>query len=217
MVKTIDIDVSSAKKTLDELRRLYTEKQFQRIVYSALKRTGEQTRTAVKRIVQNKYVVKQNDVLKRIGKPNTQFGGAGLGVQCTIPIEGSRLTIGGGFRAKGGKPGWSNIASNGKGKRYKITAKIVKKETSKMPEVMKHQGGYPPFINTTAKKLNGVAFTRTGEKTKEGKDAIVKVVGIGIPQMPLNRSKAEIQDFVADKLIERLEHEHARRVKQCQR
>ena len=209
----LHVDISSAKETIEALRDLHTEKEFRNIVYSAFKRTGEYTRTAVKRIVPHDYEVTQKEVYKHIGSARTKFGGGGIGVSCCIPIDGKRLTIGGTFKASGGAPGWSVR----KGKRYKITARIAKGQKSTLPSEMKHQGGYPPFINTSAAKLNGVAFTRTGKKTKDGKDAIAKVVGIGVPQMPMNRSEDEVQEAIANKLIERLEHEHAWRVKRCQR
>ncbi len=172
---------------------------------------SEYTRTAIKRIVPRNYEVTQEEVYRHIGSAKTRFSG-GIGVNCCIPIKGKRLSIGGGFSASGGAPGWSS-----KGKQYKITTQMVKGQTSTLPDVMKHQGNNPPFINTTAPKLNGLAFTRTGYKTKNGKDAIVKVVGIGVPQMPLNRSEDKVQEAIVKKLIERLEHEHAWRVKKCQR
>ena len=84
-----------------------------------------------------------------------------------------------------------------------------------MPEVMNHQGGNPPFINTSAPKLNGVAFTRTGKKTKNGKDAIARVVGIGVPQMPINRAEDDIQKDVMDMLMDRLEAEHKFIISRC--
>ena len=210
----LDIDVSSAKETIAALRKVYTEAELRRMVYSAFKRTAQYTRTAVKRILPQEYHVTQKVVGKHIGQPVIKMGGIGLGVSCVIPIKGKRLSIGGSFKARGGMPGWSAVRA---GKRYKITAKIVRDGNSTMPGTMEHQGGYPPFINTVAPKLHNAAFTRTGRKTKNGKDAIAKVVGIAVPQMPMNRSKEEVEDAVAKKLIERLEHEHAWRVQQCQR
>lgn len=208
----LHVDISSAKETIEALRDLHTEKEFRNIVYSAFKRTGEYTRTAVKRIVPQDYEVTQKEVYKHIGSARTKFGGGGIGVSCCIPIDGKRLTIGGGFKADGGAPGWS-----AKGKRYKITTQMVKGKTSTLPTIMKHQGGHPPFINTSAPKLNGLVFTRTGRMTKNGKHAIARVAGISVPQMPMNQSKDDVQEAIANKLIERLEHEHAWRMKRCQR
>lgn len=209
----LDVDISKAQGTITALKMFHTEKEFKQIIYAAFKRTGEQTRTAVKRIVPKSYNVSQSTVYKHIGPAKTSFGGGGIGVSCSIPIDGKRLSIGGGFSARGGAPGWSTKA----GKRYKITAKILKQQSSILPKEMKNQGGFPPFINTTAPKLNGVAFTRTGGKTADGKDAIAKVVGISIPQMPMNRSQDDVQENIANILLKRLEHEHSWRIKKCQR
>lgn len=206
------IDISRAKETLDSLRAVHTEREFRNIVYSAFKQTGKFTRTRVKRAIPLDYEVTEKEVYKRIGMAKTTIGGGGIGVSCCIPIKGTRLSIGGGFPAAGGAPGWS-----AKGKRYKISAQITKQKASILPDAMEHQGGYPPFINTAAPDLNGVAFTRTGKKTKDGKDAIAKVVGIAVPQMAINRSEDRIQKAVADKLIERLEHEHKWRIEKCRR
>lgn len=209
----LNIDISRAEETIEALRELYTEEEFRRIVYSAFKQTGHFTRTAVKRIIPRYYNVTQTTVYNHIKEPKTEFGGGGIGVSCSIPIDGARMTIGGTFKAKGGAAGW-NVK---KGKRYKIRAQIVRGQKSVLPEEMEHQGGYPPFINKSAPKLHGVAFTRTGRKTKKGTDEIVRVVGLGVPQMPMNRAEKEVQRAVVDKLIERLEHEHDRRVKKSKR
>lgn len=209
----LDIDISRAKGTIEALRAMHTEKEFRNIMYSAFKRAGRSTRTAVKRIIPQDYNVTQSTVYKQIGEPRVQFGGGELGVSCSIPIDGARMTIGGTFKATGGAAGW-NVK---KGKRYKIRAQIVRGQKSVLPEEMTHQGGNPPFINKSAPQLHGVAFTRTGRKTKNGKDQIVRVVGLGVPQMPLNRSEDKVQDSIVDILINRLEHEHKWRVEKCKR
>ena len=61
---------------------------------------------------------------------------------------------------------------------------------------MKNQGGQPPFMS------GGVAFTR---KTA-ARLPIVRVVGLAVPQMPLNRSAEETQDQILDLTARRLEH-----------
>ena len=46
-------------------------------------------------------------------------------------------------------------------------------------------------------------FTRAGKSRLP----ILKVSGIAIPQMPLNRSEAEVQKDIQDYMMQRFEHE----------
>ena len=211
MAKYLDIDISDAKAKIEALRAVHTEREMNQLLYRAFKRTGGRVKTILRQEIPQDYEVKASWVGSHVGSPRTTIGGGGMGVSCTIPIDGARGSIGGRFKADGGAPGWSTL----KGKRYKINANIVKEKTSTLPSVMKHQGKNPPFINTSAPKLNGVAFTRTGKKTKNGKTQIVRVVGIGVPQMPLNRSKEDVQEDIMETLMKRLEHEHAYLISRC--
>ena len=207
----LDIDISDAKEKIDALRAVHTEKEMNALLRRAVTRTGNHVRTIVGKEASKHYVITQKKVKSYIGSPEISSGTGAIGVSCCIPIKGRRMSIGGTFKASGGAPGWSVR----KGKRYKINAKIIKSQRSTMPEVMNHQGGNPPFINTSAPKLHGVAFTRTGKKTKNGKDAIARVVGIGVPQMPINRAEDDIQKDVMDMLMDRLEAEHKFIISRC--
>lgn len=48
----------------------------------------------------------------------------------------------------------------------------------------------------------GIAFTRR----TQNRLPIVKVVGLGVPQMPLNRSSDDVQDALLQFIGNRLEH-----------
>lgn len=207
----LDIDISNAREKIEALRMVHTEKEMNALLRRALTRTGNHVKTIVGKAVPRYYHVTQKKVKSYIGSPEISSGTGALGVSCCIPIDGERMSIGGTFKATGGAPGW-NVR---KGKRYKINAKIVKGQGSTLPKVMSHQGGNPPFINTAAPKLNGVAFTRTGKKTKNGKDAIASVVGLGVPQMPMNLAKDDVQDDVMEMLMKRLEAEHKFIISKC--
>ena len=65
---------------------------------------------------------------------------------------------------------------------------------------MAHQGGNPPFRNNMA----GIAFTRT----TPARLPIASVVGLGVPQMPLNRSRPAIEADIKDYLMKRLKHNY---------
>lgn len=207
----MEIDISDAKQKIEALRAVHTEKEMNALLRRAVTRTGKHVKTIVGKDAAKHYEVTQKKVKSYIGAPEISGEAGGLGVSCCIPINGERMSIGGTFKASGGAPGWSVR----KGKRYKINAKIIKGQGSTLPGTMKHQGGNPPFINTSAPKLNGVAFTRTGKKTKNGKDAIARVVGIGVPQMPINRAEDDVQKDVMDMLMKRLEAEHKFIISRC--
>jgi len=66
---------------------------------------------------------------------------------------------------------------------------------------MKNQGGNAPFVGGGG-RINGLVVTR---RTKE-RYPVVRVVGLGVPQMPLNRSEEKVQNAIRDLLDKRLEH-----------
>lgn len=202
--KYLEVDATEAVRLIDSIRGLYSKEEFGRLIKAAVNRTASHTRTQLGKIIPKEYHVSSKDVKKSVGAPTMNT--AGGTVSCCIPLSGKRGSIGGTYKASGGKPGWKGIVA---GKRYKVTAKIVKADKSTLPEEMKNIGDEPPFRNLSATRLNKIAFTREGHK----KDApIRKIVGIGIPQMPLNRSEDEVKQSIADKLYERIEHEHHVRI-----
>lgn len=213
MGKYLQLDISDVQETIDALRAVHTPEQFERLMYRVFSRAGGRVKTILKKEIPKEYHVTSSYVGSQIGAPRTSFGGGGLGVNCCIPIDGHRGSIGGLYSATGGRHGWNStkpIRGKKVGKRYKINAKIVKSGTSKLPSTMSHQGGNPPFRNFGS-KLNGVAFTRVGKE----RFPIAKVVGLGVPQMPLNRSKESVQEEIRETLEKRLEHEHAWLISRC--
>ena len=143
---------------------------------------------------------------KHIGNGKVSMGGGASGPSCVIPIRGHKGSIGGFYGASGGAHGW-RAARRG---RYKVNAKILRGKVSTLPAVMSHQGGNPPFRNLGS-KLGGVTFTRKGK----ARFPIAKVVGIAVPQMPMNRAQAAVQENIQSFLMERLEHEHAQMIGKC--
>ncbi|MBE5791640.1 MAG: hypothetical protein E7322_05715 [Clostridiales bacterium] len=205
----LEVDASEAVTLINDIRGLYSESEFKRLLRAAVSRTASHTRTQLGKIIPKEYHVSAKDVKKSVGSPTLNT--AGNTVSCCIPLSGRRGSIGGTYKATGGKPGWKGIVP---GKRYTVTAKIVKAKRSKLPSSMDNYAGEAPFRNLSAAKLNKVAFTREGND----RDApISKIVGIAIPQMPLNRSEDEIRKSIADKLYERVEHEHYVRINKIAR
>lgn len=200
----MDIDISDAMETISALRAAHTQDEFERLMYRVFSRTGRHVKTILKKDLPKEYKVKPTWIGEQVGAPRTELGGI-AGVSCSIPIKGTRGTIGGTYSASGGAHGWK-----GKSRRYKISAQMVKHQRSTMPPQMSHQGGNPPFRNLGS-KLGGLTFTRT----TDARLPIVRVAGIGVPQMPLNRSEDDVKNDVMDTLMKRLEHEHERLISGC--
>lgn len=180
------IDTSAVDGTINMMRDALSHEQFEALMYRTLKEVGNRAKVPVARAVQEEYAVKQAWVKGAMGSPRMSIGD---GVQCIIPINGARGSIGGTFKASGGHRG-------AVGQKLKLRARIVKGQSSTLPEKMSHQGGQPPFMS------GGIAFTR---KTK-ARFPIARVVGLGVPQMPINRAKPQVQDEIIKLLEKRAIH-----------
>ena len=218
----VNLDVSDVKDLMTKLRTIYTEEQAKKMIKHALNRTGRKVKSIVKTEVPKSYHITKSVVGKDIRSPISRVDSA-QNPTCTIPIVGTKHIIGGNtFPAKGGKRGWNvfeyTTGSDGqvhrKGKRYRIQAQILKGTTSTLPEEMSAQGGHPPFRNTSAKKLNNAVFTRPAGVGFPPKNLpIARVVGVAVPQMPMNRSEEDIQEEIVEHLKKRLIVEHELAIK----
>ena len=213
--RILNIDISDAQRKIAALRTVHTDKEMKMLVYRAFRRAASKVKTILKQEIPKEYVVTSGVVGRHIGGGRVSTsGGAGGGPSCVIPIRGHKGSIGGFYGASGGAHGWNNVRfTKGrkiKVRKYKITANIVREDTSTLPSEMKHQGGNPPFRNLGS-KLGGVTFTRKGK----ARFPIAKVVGIAVPQMPMNRAQDAVQENIQTFLIERLEHEHAYLISRC--
>lgn len=202
--RQLEIDVSDARALFEALRGQLTEKQARQMMTRALRRTGSHVKTIVKKEVSEDYVIPQSRVAEAIGR--MQFGNNGTDISCAIPIRGHRLSIGGkgknySFPARGGAHGWNSMRYIGK-KRYKVKADIIKGEKSELPTEMGNisQMDNAPFRNLSAPKLNNVTFVRKGKS----RFPIQKVVGIAVPQMPMNRSREDVQEEISAFLQKRM-------------
>lgn len=202
MAAYLEVDMSDAQELIHALRVVHTRDNFERLMHRVITRTGGKVKRILADEIPQDYEVTKTQVRKAVGAPRMSGGSAG----CTIPINGARLIIGDEFHATGGSHGWNTLRR----KRYKIKAKMVKGATSVLPTEMTHQGGNPPFRNLGS-KLGGATFTRKGQ----ARTPIVRVAGISIPQMPMNRSKEDVQDEIMKFMIERMEHEHAWLIGHC--
>lgn len=198
----LNVDISQLQGTIEQMRAIHTQKKFELLMMRAFRRTGQRVKTILKAEIPKDYEARPRWIGQTVGRPRTQFGGfGGMAVSCSVPIDGERGVLGRRFHAAG-PPG-----RRAKGKRYKITSQIVKGQKSVLPETMDNYGGQPPFIARSGKSGfsgAGVVFTRKGESRLP----IVRVVGRGVPQMPIARSEDKVQDEIMETLKGRIEHEH---------
>lgn len=179
------VDMGDVARLIEDLRGILTREQFERLLYRTFNEVGRKSKTLISRAVRQDYVAQDGWIRAQIMRPQLSMGG---GVQCRIPLKGTKGVIGPRFPASGGS-----------GRRYgraRISASIVRSGRSRLPAVMRNQGGNPPFMS------GGVAFTRR----TEARLPIVRVAGLGVPQMPLNRSEDETVRLLLEYTGQRLEH-----------
>lgn len=190
-VFTLDIDASDLKNKANRLQNVMKPEQFERAMYGIYKRTGRHVAAILRKDLPQKYEVKPNEISAAVKNPQLSMGFGGVG--CTIPIRGVRGKIGSQYKASGQAKGWQSLR-----KRYRVRARIIKGQTSVLPA--KWHSGYAPFRNMPS-KLNTITYARSSKE----RGPILKITGIAIPQMPLNRSEADVQQDIKDYLEKQME------------
>lgn len=190
----LDIDASELMDLIDRLRHNLTPERFNQVMYGIFSRTGGHVRRILQSDLPKEYHVKAREVGQAVKRAKVS------GTSCIIPVIGPRKNIGSGFSASGGAHGWNSLR-----RKYRVRSRIVRSNVSVLPPVMSSYGGMPPFRNLGS-RLGGLTFTRAGK----GRFPIMKVSGIAIPQMPANRSEADVQADIMAYMKERLEHEISR-------
>ena len=188
---TVEIDASDLQDKITRLQSAMTEVQFNRAMYGIFRRTGRHVSAILRKDLPQKYEVKPSDISAAVKSPQLSMGAGGVG--CTIPIRGVRGKIGSKYRASGGAHGWNSLK-----RKYRVKTRVLKGTQSTLPE--KWHAGYPPFRNLGS-KLGGLTFARISKK----RGPILKLTGIAIPQMPMNRSEADVQRDIKDYLEKQIE------------
>ncbi len=190
---SVYVDMSDLQSKIEYLRLVLTRDQFEKVMYRTFGEVGKKAKSLIAKEVVQDYAVTQKWVKDNMGSYRLSMGGA-YPVTCTIPLKGHKGSIGGRFA----------LSSPARSRRQgRVRARIVRAGVSTLPQSMDNQGGNPPFV------AGGVAFTR---RTK-ARLPIVRVVGLGVPQMPLNRSAEKVQDALLDYAGQRLEHHFQRMIK----
>lgn len=165
----IRIDASQALQKISEAQKMLSPDRCREYMRLTLTDTGRAAKSVVSDTVVEDYVVTKSWAADKVGYPQVSGG-----LTVIVPVRGSRGVIGPTYPIAG--------ASGGKKKR-RIKANIVRSGVSTLPTKMSNQGGNPPFI------AKGMVYTRRSGK----RYPIVRVVGLGVPQMPINRSQAKIE------------------------
>ena len=193
MGKLLEIEVDSAdfRRTMSKLEAAMKPEQFARAMYGIFQRTGRHVAAILKQDLPQKYEVLPGDIGAAVKNPQLTMSGMGAG--CSIPIRAVRGKIGSQYRASGGAHGWNSLK-----RKYRVKARVIKGAQSTLPA--KWHSGYPPFRNLGS-KLNGLTFARSS--TARG--PIMKLTGIAIPQMPMNRSEEQVQQDIKEYLEQQME------------
>lgn len=189
----LKVDTSEVVEIADRLSENLSGEQIDRLMYRTLKETARKVKTETKRAVVQDYAVTQGWVASGLKEP--KMGGGGGRWSCIIPMDSKRGVIGQTFHASGGRIG-NRVLKSGKRQHLKLRTMIIRGQRSTLPDKMDNQGGNPPFM------AKGIAFTRTTNQ----RFPIARVVGLGVPQMPINKSLPKVEKAILKYMTERLEH-----------
>ena len=189
----VTVDASDLQDKIERLRVNMSQEQFERAMYGIFNRTGRHVSAILRKDLPQKYEVRPGEISAAVKSPKLTMGGGGVG--CIIPIQAPRGKIGSQYDASGGAHGWNNVKYK---RKYKVKAKIVKGVQSTLPE--KWHSGYPPFRNLGS-KLGKLTYARSNKQ----RGPIMKLTGIAIPQMPMNRSEADVQRDIKEYLEKQME------------
>lgn len=188
----LTVDCSDVIAKAQKMRTQLSEKKFHQMMASSFKDTARKTGVIMKREIPKEYEAKPAWIGSNIKSFRMINGGLG----CVIPVSGVRGIVGDKFSAAGG------TGKPKAGVRQIITTRLLKGKSSKLPAKMAHQGGQPPF------RIGKLVFTRTTKSAKP----IARVAGLGVPQMPVNKSKAAITKEIVEYLGQRVEHNFQRMI-----
>lgn len=196
------LDVSEAVAKMNQLATVLAPNKAHELFRRTLTDAGKQVKQIAKSDIPNEYVMKPAWIGSAVGFPQM------IGTDsCKVIIKNARGSIGGVFPASGGAykvQGTTVHMADGTTRQRKahirtraIRAKIVTSNVSTLPSRMPAwQGGQPPFM------MGGLAMTRSGAS----RFPIHKVVGLAVPQPPVDRSHDEMQQHIEQYMMQRLEH-----------
>ena len=201
MKTSLYLDVSELSGKMQQLQGVFDEKTFRKILLHTIRDTSKKVKTISKRRIREDYQIGAGRVLRSFGAPMISTG---ANISCLIPIKGVRGTIaksGGAYKALKRGP----------------AAKIVKTGNSILPHSKSSErihfyipsgrlAGHVFVRHNDGKRWTGRRPDGKKKKYRLRKGSISHGVGIGVPQMPMNRSEPEIQRDILEFMGKRLEH-----------
>lgn len=158
-------------------------------------------RTPIYRALASEYYVKRKEVYAALGK--LKYRSSVGEISCWYDVKGKRKSIGGGRKGS---------LKNGRYRTGTFYAKIVKSGENPLPT----DGRRPHFARNSTGSIIvihpdkfKVENVRPGTKRVLRK-RITSAVSLAIPQMPLNRSKDEVEKQILKIAMERLTHNMSR-------
>lgn len=222
-MKTIlTVDTSELTRTLAQMNEALGTEKTNIALRHTIQDVGRRARTLTKRAIREKYRIKAGRIDKAIRAPQYTLNGT---VSCVIPIQDARGTIAksvGAFDALSeGAPGAkvihgavSILPHDKHGKRIhfyipsgRLQGHIFTRHDDNVRWVGKRRvgtGKTEQWQTKTGKKRKNKQTVVTGVRKRKG--TISHGVGIGIPQMAMNRAGEDIQENIADLAMKRLLH-----------
>jgi hypothetical protein len=196
------VDTRGLSGLVERMRACHSKGEFNKLMYRAFQRTGPRVRSILKKEVPADYMASPGWIGAQVGNPQMSMGAE---VGCTIPVSGVRGRIGSQYSATatsgGGRITTGYTGRRGKRTRraYKVMAKIVTAGASALPD----KGDAVHFM-----VFSGPNRGRVYARLNKSGTRIRPAVGIGVPQMPTNRSEKAVQEGILEVLKQRIEHEH---------
>lgn len=196
----LEVDTSQLMLAMWEMEQIVGRNGIRQMARRAVARVPGHVRRVLPGMTQEEYHVrKRRWVSSQILNARPQMNGEFISMR--IPIEGERGILGGDnfTLAQGVRNAYNaNVRRRRNGRPLRplrIRVNVLQDRVSTLPKLMpkgggrSSYGGFPPFIMLSKKKRKPLVFTR---KTKK-RLPIIRVTGVGVPQMPTNRVRDELQ------------------------
>lgn len=211
----LDVDTSQLMLTMWQMEQIVGSKGIRQLAKRTVTKVPGHVRRVLPGMAQEEYHVKKKRwVSSQILNARPRTKGEFIGL--VIPIEGERGILGGdNFTLAQGvlNAHNANVKRRKNGKRLKpmrIKVNVLQGKVTTLPKLMPAGGGrssygnQPPFIMLSKIKRKPLVFTR---KRKDRSLPIVRVVGVGVPQMPTNRVRDKLQKDLQVFMLRQLVHE----------
>lgn len=192
------VDVSDAMGVLDKAKRNLTEQKLNTLMTRVISDTTRGLKTEIARAVRNEYNVRIGEVVGTISGPKVG-GGSGV-IEMYYDLSNTRIRL---SMKKGRSKYGAYRVFTGRGKLRKATgvkAGIVKGGEENLPT----NGDRPHYIFAGERlvvKKKHTYYTKMENGHAHKRNSFSCAVGIGIPQMPMNRSAAEVENLIARRML----------------